>query len=158
MTRFKTSKYELIDLELVRKLAEAGCTEREIALELDVSQSTFNCWKRKHADFKDLLRSWKYDADAKVERSLYERATGYECVETKVFFKDGETYTHEVVKHYPPDVTACIFWLKNRKREEWRDKVDHEHSGTLDFAQTILKARKRVHSDTQTLDEEDDLI
>ena len=37
---------------------------------------------------------------------------------------EGE-YTHvPYVEHLPPDTTACIFWLKNRRRDEWRDRVD----------------------------------
>ena len=29
------------------------------------------------------------------------------------------------VKYYPPDSTALIFWLKNRKPKDWRDKIEH---------------------------------
>lgn len=36
------------------------------------------------------------------------------------------------VKDVAPDVTAQIFWLKNRKPEVWRDKQSIEHSGGVD--------------------------
>ena len=36
-----------------------------------------------------------------------------------------------------PEVVACIFWLKNRRRDEWRDKQDHEHAGTVDHKVTV---------------------
>jgi hypothetical protein len=29
-----------------------------------------------------------------------------------------------LTKHYPPDTTACIFWLKNRKPREWRNRTE----------------------------------
>jgi hypothetical protein len=32
-------------------------------------------------------------------------------------------------QHYPPDTVACIFWLKNRRPDLWRDKVGLEHTG-----------------------------
>jgi hypothetical protein len=39
-----------------------------------------------------------------------------------------------------PDTTACIFWLKNRRKDEWRDKLDHEHSGKVDLSPTLIYA------------------
>ena len=68
--------------------------------------------------------------------------------EEKVYVsKDGEVTRVAVEKHYPPDVTACIFWLKNRMREEWRDKQEVQHTGAGDFAAAILNARKRIGAD-----------
>src|SRR6516225_6395600 len=54
----------------------------------------------------------KAPADERVVVSLYQRALGYD--------HNG--------KHYPPDVTACIFWLKNRAPEEWRDRREEHHT------------------------------
>jgi transcriptional regulator with XRE-family HTH domain len=148
-----TSKYDGIDLKQVADLAAAGLTERQLALELEVHQSTITQWKKSHPEFRDLLQTWKYEADKKVERSLYERATGYEHTEEKIFCsKDGEITRVETIKHIPPDVKACIFWLKNRQADKWRDKLDHEHSGKLDLANSILAARKRVGTDTEEED------
>jgi hypothetical protein len=53
--------------------------------------------------------------------SLYQRACGYTHKEEKVFCNQGEITTHVVDKHYPPETTACVFWLKNRKPDDWRD-------------------------------------
>jgi hypothetical protein len=66
--------------------------------------------------------------DARVERSLYQRAVGYSYDAVKIFCKkDGEIFEAPYVEHVPPDVTACIFWLKNRDPAHWRDawQVDH---------------------------------
>ena len=49
-----------------------------------------------------------------------------------------------VNKHVAPDVTAQIFWLKNRKPDEFRDKRDVELSGSVDLGSIIEKARGRV--------------
>ena len=67
-------------------------------------------------------------SDAKVIRSLYERATGYEYEEEKKIIeydKDGNVKPVKIEKtkkHVPPDVTAQIFWLKNRLRDRWQDR------------------------------------
>lgn len=129
--RGRPSKFEGIDLTLVRKYATAGLTDQQIAELLGIAVSTLNEYK-KNDDFSESLKAGKAHSNGKVVDALYQRALGYSHPETKVFCYEGCTITEEVTRHHPPDVTACIFWLKNRQRDEWRDKVDHEHSGTLD--------------------------
>ena len=68
-------------------------------------------------------------ADARVVQKLFERAMGYEHPETKFFTVNKgdfvqEIETRETTKIYPPDVTAAIFWLKNRQPSRWRDKQE----------------------------------
>ena len=109
-------------------LARRGFTDKEIAQTLGIKEQTLNNWKKRHPTFFESLNDWKHEADHKVERSLYERACGYSHPETKVFCHQGEIITCEVTKHYPPDSTAMIFWLKNRMPKEYRDKVDHDHN------------------------------
>jgi hypothetical protein len=60
-----------------------------------------------------------------VEASLYRRAIGYTVSEEKMFYNSKGGYVHkeESVKHYPPDTTAAIFWLKNRNPKMWRDAM-----------------------------------
>lgn len=74
------------------------------------------------------LKKGKDVADQMVERSLFERACGYTCDEEKVFChtETGMITTEVVEKHYPPDPVSCIFWLKNRKPGEWREKQEIE--------------------------------
>jgi hypothetical protein len=89
---------------------------------------TLNHWKDAHPEFLHSLKQGKEVADAQVEKSLYERALGYSHPEVKVFNNAGEIITYEVTKHYPPDPTSMIFWLKNRRPEQWRDKQEHDHN------------------------------
>jgi hypothetical protein len=66
----------------------------------------------------------RLSGDRRVEQSLYRRAVGYSYDTVKIMGYQGE-YTHvPYVAHVPPDTTACIFWLKNRQRDLWRDRVD----------------------------------
>ena len=62
---------------------------------------------------------------ARAERSLYERANGYNYDTVKIFMPAGAkepVYAH-YVEHMPPDVTAGIYWLKNRDPQHWRESL-----------------------------------
>lgn len=125
----RPSKYNSVDLKQVEKLAKAGWTDLQMAEFFEVDVATWHRWKGKHEEFCNALKDWKEHADKRVERSLYERATGYSCREEKIFNNDGSAMVVPTVKNYPPDTTAAIFWLKNRQPEQWRDKQALEHSG-----------------------------
>ncbi len=125
----RPSPFDNLDHDQVKKLALAGWTDAQMADFFGVTEQTWNNWKKAHPKFFESLKEWKVEADHKVERSLYERAVGYEHPEVKLFkTSDDEIISEDVVKHYAPDTTAAIFWLKNRKPAEWRDKTDHELS------------------------------
>jgi hypothetical protein len=111
------------------KLAKLGATDIEIADFFDVDARTLYRWKGEHEAFCQALKAGKTEADERVERSLYARANGYEHDEVDIRVVGGEIIQTPIRKFYPPDTTACIFWLKNRKAAEWRDKVEQEHSG-----------------------------
>lgn len=117
----KTS-YKPEYVKIAAQLCLLGATDKNIADALGVCETTINKWKNKHVEFSEALKEGKSVADAKVEHSLYERACGYSVPEEKVFCIQGEIITHQFRKHYPPETTACIFWLKNRKPDEWREQ------------------------------------
>lgn len=64
------------------------------------------------------------EADAVIAQKLFHRAKGYEHPEDKIFNDSGKPLVVPTVKHYPPDTTAAIFWLKNRQPKKWRDKQE----------------------------------
>jgi hypothetical protein len=107
----------------------AGFTDRELAELLGVSLSALGKWKRQREDFCSALKVGKAEADSRVERSLYERATGYSYNAVKIFLPYGsrEPVYAPYVEHVPPDTTAAIFWLKNRNPAQWRDAWQLEH-------------------------------
>lgn len=125
----RPSKFKPEMIEQARKLATLGATDREIAAFFDISEMTLNRWKHENAEFCESLKVGKAQSDARVEQSLYRKAIGYTFDGEKVFQFQGQIVRAPVTEHVPPDTTACIFWLKNRRPEEWRDKVDHEHAG-----------------------------
>lgn len=127
--RGRPSGLTKVKMDQVEKLAKAGWTDAQMAEFFGVTPRTWENWKQASPEFFQSLKDWKAEADHKVERSLLERALGYTHPEEKIFQNQGEIIRAETLKHYPPDTTAAIFWLKNRKPAEWRDKQEVEHSG-----------------------------
>ena len=117
--------------EQAYKLCLLGATDKQMADFFDVSEVTLNSWKKKFPEFLKSLKKGKDEADGVIAESLFHRAKGYSHPEDKIFNNDGEEMIVSTVKHYPPDTTACIFWLKNRQKENWRDKHDMQHSGDI---------------------------
>lgn len=111
------------------KLCQLGATDRDLADFFEVSVRTIDRWKTAQDAFCRALKSGKESSDDRVERSLYQRALGYSHDATKIMQHNGEPVIVPYVEHYPPDTVACIFWLKNRRPDLWRDKQVHEHGG-----------------------------
>lgn len=122
-------KYKDAFAEQAAKLCLLGATNADLADFFGVAIRTIERWTVEHEPFCRAVKEAKETADAKVERSLYQRAVGYTFDSEKVFNGREGVVRAPIREHVPPDVTAQIFWLKNRRKEDWRDKHDHEHSG-----------------------------
>ena len=105
--------------------AKDGLIDEQIAKNMGVAYSTFKDWKKRFPDLSAVLKRSKEVVDREVENALFESAKGF------VYEEETVTNTGEVVtvkKYSKPNVTAQIFWLKNRKRNEWRDKQEIEQT------------------------------
>ncbi len=131
MAAGRPSSYKPEFAQQAAKLCALGATDAELADFFQVTTVTIWRWQSVHEEFLNALKRGKDAADERVERSLYARATGYTHDAVKIFMPAGakEPVYAKYQEHVPPDVTAQIFWLKNRRREEWRDKQEHEHTG-----------------------------
>jgi hypothetical protein len=137
MPRGRPSKFKAEFVKQAAKLAALGATDREVADFFEVNEATLNRWKLSNAEFCASLNMGKVAPDNRVEQSLYRRAVGYSFDSEKLFSFQGSVTRADVVEHVPPDVTACIFWLKNRRPEQWRDKP--EGGSADDIAEAIGK-------------------
>lgn len=129
MAAGRPSKYKAEFCEQAYKLCLMGHTDEELAKFFEVSTFTISKWKIDHKEFSEALKSGKDAADGKVAESLYKRAMGYSHPAQKIFNDQGAPLVVDYIEHYPPDTTACIFWLKNRQRAKWRDKIEQEITG-----------------------------
>lgn len=138
--RGRPTKYKAVYAAQAAKLCLLGATNADLADFFDVSIRTIERWAVEYVGFCRAIKEAKEVADAKVERSLYQRAVGYSFDSEKVMQFKGHIVRADTREHCPPDVTAQIFWLKNRQRERWRDKQDVEVSGNVTF-ETIYESK-----------------
>lgn len=138
----RPTKYNAAYCKTAKQLSKLGATEREIAEFLQIAESTLRLWMHVHPKFSAAVKLGGRPADKRAEQSLFRRATGYsydaeeiylidEVIETPAPTKKDPkaviiTRTKKVlrvptVKHVPPDPTSMIFWLKNRRKDKWRD-------------------------------------
>jgi transposase-like protein len=140
-------------LTLLEAWARDGLTDEQIAKNMGIAESTLYAWKGKYPEFSDSLKKGKEVVDIMVENALYKRAMGYtyeeKTYERKQINEEGDmgmVLAKTVTKEVLPDVTAQIFWLKNRKPKEWRDKqqIDTNISTGGDF---VLKIKPSDETD-----------
>lgn len=129
-------------LLLIGGWAMDGLTGEQIAHNMGIAYSTFREWKKTYPALSAVLKKNKEVADRHVENALFKKATGFTATDRVVSskklveYKDGKRVREvtvpvvvEVERYYPPDTTAEIFWLKNRKPDHWRDKQNMEVNG-----------------------------
>ena len=115
----------------VQILADRGWIDEEIAELIGVSKRTLYFWKNRHEEFFHAIKGGKAPADDLVEVTLFRRAMGYseEVVRTKII--GGKMVEFRELMIVPPDPTCMIFWLKNRRPEEWREKIEMKTSDDI---------------------------
>lgn len=112
----RKGKYEkwLTDegLVVVEGWARAGLSDEQVAKNLGIATGTIYEWKNRFPEFAEALKKGKEVVDFEVENALFRSAVGYTVTE------NGKE------RYVPPNPTAIIFWLKNRKGDVWRDRRD----------------------------------
>ena len=135
----RPSKFPEGQESAIKKLVLMGASDEDLAEAYNVTFQTVNNWKKDRPSFFESLKGWKEEADTAVERSLYQRACGYQTTEIRTAVHEGMiTDVQSVPKHFPPDTTACIFWLKNRQPNNWRDKREVDLSGEVGILEINL--------------------
>lgn len=144
------------------EMAEAGATDVEIAEHFGVHPRSLGWWRAKHPAFLRTLKEGKEVADFRVERTLYQKALGYDYVEEQAIKVKTGQYEEavevvQVRKHVPADTGSAIFWLKNRDPNRWRDKqeidlnanVQVEDVGSRDLALMMIQLLRTAGRDAQ---------
>jgi len=101
-------------------LYREGKTDAGVAKAVGISVRTIHHWKSKNVALLHSIKEAKGIADDRVETMLYLMATGHSYYEEKTFRHGNKRVRVKVLKHRPPDTTAMIFWLKNRRRDRWK--------------------------------------
>lgn len=110
-------------LVLLEGWARDGLTEEQIANNMGITRPTLWKWKKKEINIFNALKKGKEVTDYEVENALYQNAIN-------------------------GNVTAQIFWLKNRKKNQWREKVEVENTNTKNgVMEDLVEALKNVKKD-----------
>ena len=140
----RPSKYKKEYAEQAAKLCLLGAIDKQMADFFEVEESTINNWKHDYPEFLESIKESKEIADANVAKSLYERATGYSHPDVHIGNYRGMPIITDIIKHYPPDATSMIFWLKNRQPEKFRDKQEFDlNHGTQPDTEFIIVSKKK---------------
>jgi hypothetical protein len=121
-----------------------GATNDELAQFFDVSPGTIDRWIAGHAAFGDAVRSGRVAADPRVARGLFSREVGYDCTVERMAIVAGELKPVTSTIHYPANVQACIFWLRTRRRQTWRDTPNDRPADTVDDLALLEAAGENV--------------
>lgn len=134
-------------LTLLNGWARDGLTDEQIAGNMGVRASTLYEWKNRFPEISEALKKGKEVVDYQVENALLKRALGYEYTEVMVEESTDGTKRRETVKQVVPDVTAQIFWLKNRRPDRWRDKAREERDGGEDQGGVVLMPQVEIEAE-----------
>lgn len=132
-------------LILLEGWARDGLTDEQIAKNIGINRTTLYDWKKKEINIADALKKGKEVIDFEVENALLKKALGYTItIKEEKLDKDGCVHTLEKDVYIPPDTIAQIFWLKNRKPNNWKDRVetDEDKEAVANASQVIAKIRK----------------
>ena len=152
MAKGKYSEWLTSDgLLLLEGWARDGLTDKQIAKNIGITERTFTEWKSRFSSIYSALKKGKAPVDFEVENALLKRALGYDYKEIiKEIDNNGKQHVREITKHMPPDVGAAVFWLKNRRRDKWRDRPDliqdaPQGNEILDSISDVLIRRRDEH-------------
>lgn len=124
----QATRYRVEYAGLIALAVQMGATQPEICSQLGITRQQLWRWERKYRSLADALKVAREDETVRDRRAvdtLYSMAMGYSLMDTDFRVVDGQVYITEYIKHIPPNVTALIFWLKNRIPDKWRDQILH---------------------------------
>lgn len=114
----------------VEAWAKSGLSEKQISQNMGIAYSTLKEWKKKYSALSASLKKGKEVTDFEVENAMHKSALGYYVEETKTYITETNGVQTKKIEKYkkwiPPNSTAQIFWLKNRKPDVWMDRKAKE--------------------------------
>jgi hypothetical protein len=142
-------------IEQAKNYYSLGATDKEVVQFLNICESTLYNWKNSSPEFLECIKTAQEVCIDRVSRTLYTKACGYSVKESKVFREQGETVIVDVDKHFQPDTTSMIFYLKNKDPDNWKDVKERVDIHRLEESEINYNelARRLAHVFNNALDE-----
>ena len=144
--RGPTPNYKSDFCPIAHKFCLLGATNDDLAGLFEVSLATIGNWLRRYPAFKKAVQDGRDVADADVAHSLHQQAKGFTHPDVKILAIEGEAQEIPYNRYFPPDRQAAIFWLRNRRRKQWREVIEHEHSVTEEKLRELEEAGIRARN------------
>lgn len=141
-------KYHPGFVHIAATTAVIGATLPQLADIFGVWGQTLHDWCDQYPEFHAAIEKGRTLPDDMVEMSLFRRAMGYSHRSEKIFQYEGEIIRAETVEHYPPDTGAMAFWLKNRRPDKWRDRIDAPGATPEEAARVMREQAKEIEDKT----------
>ncbi len=154
-SRGRPSLYRQEFAERARQYCELGATDFEIARILGINTATLYRWRHDHPEFCEALKAGKHSLDERVVRTLAHRALGYTFESEEIHIIEGKIVRVPITKHLPPDPTSMIFWLKNRRPKEFRDRQDVQVDVHMSLAELVNLSMKLDPADPKVIEHDD---
>lgn len=123
--RGKPSKLTPKNVDTALKLAKKGVLDKDIAQVIGIHPQNFSAWKGSYSEFADALVEAREAPTKLIETALFRSAVGYTHNDEKIFVsKHGKVTRVPTIKHYAPNPTSMLFWLKNKAPKVWREMQD----------------------------------
>ena len=133
----QVARYETHFARIAKVICRLGGSDLDLADALGVDEGTIEKWVQEHAEFREACRFGIDAADASVERSLLQRALGYDRTEVRVFRRRGRTIYAPYRVHVLPDVKAATYWLAARRPDKWSLKGGKAKPASTEASSTV---------------------
>lgn len=161
--RGRVTAYKPEYADMARELCEAGAVDVELAAFFEVTERVIRYWRNVHPDFREASRVGKGIADDAIERSLYDRASGYRYIEKQAIKLRGKGGVErveivDVEKFMPPDGPSMQYWLNNRRGTDWKNASTKHHTGSVDVVHTttLEQAKEKIKAKMAQLREQNE--
>ena len=124
----RPSLYKSRYVEIAQRMCAQGATRDDLADRFGVNVKTIDAWIFEHEEFSGACKVGQAVADDRVERALYEKAIGFTYDSEKLMVLDSMIYREPIKVYVPPDRGAAEFWLRNRRKDQWKDAKKLETS------------------------------
>jgi hypothetical protein len=144
--RGRTPSYTPDYCPMAYKFCLLGATNKDLADVFEVSHNTIGNWLARYPEFRKAAQDGRDVADADVAHALLQKAKGFTHQDVKILQIEGEVEQIEYNRYFPPDTQAAIFWLRNRRRKQWRELIEHEHTVTDEKLRELEEAGIRARN------------
>lgn len=133
-------------------------TLSDIAKRIGVSEKTLITWRKTYPEIEQAIKDGKEIVDYRVENALLKVALGYTTTDVKTIISPPDKNGNRAIRvekterEVPPNPTAIMCWLNNRKPKQWKRNRDMMHTEDKDNNIVVNIIRKGANDSDEDED------